>query len=269
MSSELTLGDRMKQYEEASRTYLTNGSPKVLRLDGKAFHTFTRQFKQPYDIAIMNAMCDGAKAVMKEIGGIARMAYIQSDECSIVINDAINSVSQPWFANQVQKMVSVASAVMSVHFSYAIAKATAHDDDLAYVFKPAYFDARIFQLPSVDEVVNNLIWRQQDATRNSISQWSRSMFSHKELQGRNCSEMQDMMMLQKGFNWNDAPTWTKRGVVLYKIPGVANGERTQWIDDMEIPIFTKDRDYIINLFGKQEVSITDTDSIPPRFLKQQ
>lgn len=263
--SEITLGDRMKQYEEATRSYLTNGSPKILRLDGKAFHTFTKQFKQPYDIEIMNAMIVGAKAVMKEVGGIARMSYIQSDECSIVINDAISEGSQPWFANQVQKMVSVASAIMSVHFSNYVNKVSENKDTL----KTAYFDARIFQLPTVDEVVNNLIWRQQDATRNSISQWSRSMFSHKELQGKNCSEMQDMMMVQKKFNWNDAPTWTKRGVVVYKIPGVKDGERTVWIDDMEIPIFTKDRDYITSLYGKTPEENTNTDLIPARFLKQQ
>jgi tRNA(His) guanylyltransferase len=251
--SETTLGDRMKGYEESSRSILTAGVPKIIRLDGKAFHTFTKSFKQPYDPAIMDAMIFAASKVMKEIGGIARMAYIQSDECSIVINDAVTEQSQPWFGNQVQKIVSVAASIMSVNFSIKLSK-------------EAYFDARVFQLPTVDEVVNNLIWRQQDATRNSISQWSRSMFSHKELQGKNCSEMQDMMMLQKNFNWNDAETWTKRGVVVYKIPGQKDGERTVWVEDREIPVFTKDRQYIIDLFGSKQETPT---AIPERFLKVQ
>lgn len=267
MNSEITLGDRMKQYEETSRTILTPGVPKIIRLDGKAFHTFTRGFKQPYDIDIMSSMCTAAKIVMKEIGGIARFAYIQSDECSICINDAITEYSQAWYANQVQKMVSVAASIMSVNFSFSVAKAITHNDDLIYSFKPAYFDARVFQVPSIDEILNNMIWRQQDATRNSISQWSRSMFSHKELQGKNSSEMQDMMM-SKGFNWNDAPTWTKRGVVVYKVPGEQDGQRTTWIEDMEIPIFTKDRDYLKSLFG-ESIGSVETDQLPQRFIKVQ
>lgn len=267
METELTLGDRMKKYEEASRTVLTHGVPKIIRLDGKAFHTFTKSFKQPYDSDIMESMCIAAQAVMKEIGGVARFAYIQSDECSICINDAITDISQPWYANQVQKMVSVSAAIMSVNFSYAITKKISHGDDLSHNFKTALFDSRIFQVPTVGEVLNNMIWRQQDATRNSISQWSRSMFSHKELQGKNSSEMQDMMMA-KGFNWNDAPTWTKRGVVVYKIPGEQDGQRTTWINDYLIPIFTKDRNYISSLFGENKTT-TSEEQIPQRFMKVQ
>jgi tRNA(His) 5'-end guanylyltransferase len=263
MNTEITLGDRMKKYEEASRTVLTHGVPKIIRLDGKAFHTFTKSFKQPYDADIMESMCVAAQAVMKEIGGIARFAYIQSDECSICINDAITDMSQPWYANQVQKMVSVSAAIMSVSFSYAITKKINAPD----VFKTALFDSRIFQVPSIDEVLNNMIWRQQDATRNSISQWSRSMFSHKELQGKNSSEMQDMMM-SKGFNWNDAATWTKRGVVVYKVPGEQEGERTTWVSDYEIPVFTKDREYLKELFGEKKES-SSVEQIPERFMKVQ
>jgi tRNA(His) 5'-end guanylyltransferase len=238
MTTELTLGDRMKAYELATRTVLMNGCPKILRLDGKAFHTFTRKFKQPYDKRIMDAMVNGAISVMKEIGGVARFAYIQSDECTIVLNDSLTENSQPWYANQVQKMVSVSAAIMSVNFSYHLSD---NEDHLAY------FDSRVFALPYEMEMTNNVIWRQQDATRNSISQWSRSLCSHKELQGKSGPEMQDLMM-SKGFNWNDAPTWTKRGVVVYKVPGVKDGERSQWLADDEIPVFTKNRDYLLNLY---------------------
>lgn len=240
MNSETSLGDRMKAYELISRQTLMRGVPKVIRLDGKAFHTFTKQFEQPFDRIIMDAMVNGAISVMKEMGGIARFAYIQSDECSIVINDMISENSQPWYDNQVQKMVSVSAAVMSVNFCEAVS-----------VGKPerryAYFDSRVFALPSEMEMTNNIIWRQQDATRNSISQWARSMLSHKELQGKSGPDMQDMMQA-KGFNWNNAPSWTKRGVVVYKVPGVVDGERTQWIVDDEIPVFTKVREYLLKLY---------------------
>lgn len=240
MSQDQTLGDRMKTYEVISRTELLPRIPKIIRLDGKAFHTFTKKFKQPFDKRIMDSMVKGAMAVMKEIGGIARFAYIQSDECTIVLNDSMSEMSQPWYGNQVQKMASVSAAIMSVNFSYEISDV---EDNLAY------FDSRVFALPNEMEMTNNIIWRQQDAIRNSVSQWARSMFSHKELQGKNVSQMQDMMK-SKGFDWNTAINWTKSGVIVHKIPGVKDGERSQWVAEDDLPIFSKNREMLLKLYGK-------------------
>jgi len=114
-NSKDDLGDRMKAYEAASSTVLINGTPKIIRLDGKAFHTWTKKVKtvQPYDKKLMDGMIYAATAVMDEMGGMARYAYIQSDECSIGLNDAMTIHTQPWFGNKIQKMVSVAASIMS------------------------------------------------------------------------------------------------------------------------------------------------------------
>ena len=225
-----SFGERMKAYENVNRTYLTDGVPKVIRLDGRAFHTFLKNARRPYDPLVIQSMIYGAVNVMKTIGGTARFAYIQSDEVSIGINDKPTIESQPWFGNNVQKMVSISAAVMSVNFSgrYNICRKPIlkvpliKPEDGDYFgkdasFSPAYFDARIFQVPSIIEMHNAILWRQQDASKNSISQYARHFFSHKELEGKNGSEMQDMMHSVHKFNWNDAPTWTKRGVLLYRI----------------------------------------------------
>lgn len=244
------LGERMKAYENVNRTYLTNGTPKVMRLDGCHFHTLLRGAEKPYDKTVMASMIKGATAVMKEIGGSARFAYIQSDEVTVGINDKLTVLSEPWFGNNVQKMVSVSSSIMSVNFSQAFGKT-------------AYFDARIFQVPNVAELHNAVLWRQFDASKNSISQYARSHFSHGKLQGKNGSEMQDMMMNEKGFNWNNAPTWTKRGVLLYRIDRankdaiVEANKNLEIIEgnivvDWEIPKFSEQPDFLPKLFSKTE-----------------
>lgn len=236
-------GNRMKNYEEASRQVLIQGTPKILRLDGKAFHTFLKNAKRPYDEYVMISMIEAAKCVMREIGGSARFAYIQSDECTIVINDKMTIYSEPWFANQIQKIVSIAASIMSVNFSshYNVTKQY-------YDFKPAYFDARFFQVPSIIEMHNCVLWRQFDASKNSISQYARYYFSHKDLQNKNGKEMQEMMMTEKGFNWNDAPTWTKRGVVIYR------DEEMGIVEDWEIPKFNEQTTYLITKYQKDEIS---------------
>jgi tRNA(His) guanylyltransferase len=265
------LGERMKAYENVNRTYLTNGTPKVMRLDGCHFHTLLRGAEKPYDMSVMASMIKGATAVMKEIGGSARFAYIQSDEVTLGINDKLTILSEPWFGNNVQKMVSVAASIMAVNFTQSFndpnTKAKlgipTKTEDSVVQLKPAYFDARVFQVPNVAELHNAVLWRQFDASKNSISQYARSYFSHGKLQGKNGSEMQDMMMAEHQFNWNDAPTWTKRGVLLYRVDRankdaiVQANENLTLIDgnivaDWEIPKFSEQPDFLPKLFSKTE-----------------
>jgi len=220
-----SLGDRMKAYEDAYRIKLIKRAPKIIRIDGKAFHTFLKNADKPFDSLVMTAMRKAAEFVIKEIGGVARFAYLQSDECSILINDALTIETQPWFDNNLQKLVSVAASAFTVGFQ------SLYD-------VPAMFDARAFVLPDIDEVINYFIWRQNDATRNSIRMYASSYFPHSELEGVNNEQAQEMMFKVHGYNWSqDSQTWTKRGFVVTK-RGV----------DLEIPQFTKDREYIKKLY---------------------
>jgi len=245
------MGNRFKAYEAASSMHLIPGTPKIIRLDGKAFHTFTKGCEQPYDWGIMESMFKGAEAVMKEIGGSARLAYIQSDECSIVINDKPRIESSPWFDNNLVKMATVASSIMSVNFSFHYesllkrkeqsAEAWARKPD-PRTFKPAYFDARIFQVPNIWEMHNAILWRQFDAIKNSKSQYARHYFSQKQVHGKNGAEKVNMMKEQYRFDWNTAPTWTKRGIV------VRRGLMGRFEIDSEIPEFKIDKDYLAKLY---------------------
>lgn len=247
------MGDRMKSYELCTSQVLMSGSPKIIRLDGKAFHTWTKKAgcRKPFDKRLMDCMAIAAKAVMKEIGGIARFAYLQSDECTIVINDRLDFNTQPWFSNKVEKIVSVAAAIYSVHFTLAWQELTG---DLI----PAAFDARVFQVPSLAEMHNAVLWRQFDASKNSVSSYAQSMFSHSQLQGKKSAQMQDMMFNEHGFNWNDAPTWSKRGILIGRFTPndvhieqgcgafltVNKSLKEYW----EIPLFNKEQHYLQAIF---------------------
>lgn len=232
-----SLGDRMKtNYEDVYRISLPRRMPYVIRLDGKSFHTFTRGLDRPFDEGMFKTM---ASTTHKLCGGLdqnlriqnAKLAYMQSDEISILCTDYDELGTAAWFDKNIQKMVSVAASMASVHFNHS--KAIHLPTKAAQL---AVFDARTFVLPK-EEVCNYFVWRQQDATRNSIQGLGQKHFSHKELHGLNCNEIQEKLFSEKRINWDDTPTKFKRGMCVVKV-----GE--EWVQDTEIPIFTQDRNYI-------------------------
>ena len=258
-----SLGDRMKQYEYVTRSYLTRKLPVIIRIDGKAFHSFTRGLKKPFDEIFVKSMQDTMKYLCENVQGCV-LGYTQSDEITLVLVDYQNREACSWFDNNIQKMVSVSASMATLAFNNAFWDNSANYinenkiNDMQFIetmYKKlwsAMFDSRVFTLPK-EEVVNCLIWRQQDATRNSIQSVGQANFSHTQLHGKNCSNIQDMLMLEKGINWNDYPTHLKRGSCCIKKPFKINegtdqeAIRNKWIIDTDIPIFTQDKDYINNL----------------------
>lgn len=197
-----------------------------------------------------------------------RRYYVQSDEISLLLTDYDTISTQPWFENNLQKLVSVSASIATLAFNRAFASLTRDlSDKYAYhavtmknlwgerdeknfdAYSTAYsrgatFDSRVFILPK-EEVCNYFIWRQQDATRNSILAVAQSVLSHKEMQGKKCNELQDILFIQKGINWNHFPTIEKRGACIVKTIVDKNGaERREWLVDADIPVFTQDRKYI-------------------------
>jgi tRNA(His) 5'-end guanylyltransferase len=269
-----SLGDRMKEfYENRSKTYLTRRTPVIIRLDGKAFHSFTKGFKRPYDEVFHEAMNNTMKYLCANIQG-CKLGYTQSDEITLLLTDYTTLTTDAWFGYGVQKMCSIAASMATLmfnkYFRDAINKkftGTIEDFDHFKALsmardKGAMFDARCFNIPQ-EEVANCFIWRQQDATRNAIQMLGQTNFTHKELQGKSCSDIQDMLMLQKGINFNDMPAEFKRGVCCVKEEYLleaptseveelvrlhATTPRTRWVLDKEIPIFTQERDYIEKQF---------------------
>lgn len=264
MNKNDNLGNRMKGYENISRYYLTKKTPVIIRIDGKAFHSFTKDFKRPFDDVLIKTMQETAKYLCKNIMG-CKLAYTQSDEISLLLVDYERNESQPWFENNLQKMCSVSASMATMAFNKYFKEEvedfkddrwdekwfyTEKEEELIRAYfkardKGAMFDARAFIIPK-EEVCNYFIWRQQDASRNSIQMVAQSMFSHKELQNKNCKELQELIFQKTGINWNDYNTVYKRGSCIIKESYLTdnNTERTRWIIDKDIPIFTQDRKYI-------------------------
>lgn len=226
-----SLGDRMKGYEGTTQSRLLRRTPVIIRLDGRAFHTWTRSLKKiddlsstPFSSLMSDMMAATTQSLVKGIQN-AVFAYSQSDEISILLRDWDKHETEQWFDGNIQKIVSISAAIASTTFSEHL---TPYD-----CAKIVQFDARVFNLPT-EEVCNYFIWRQQDASRNSVQMLARHYFSHKELHLKNNSQVQDMLMLQKQVNWNDQATWKKRGFCVLNNLFV----------DREIPIFTQDRTYV-------------------------
>lgn len=255
-----SLGDRIKGYEDTFRHHLPMRMPVILRLDGKSFHSYTKGCKKPFDEKLISVMNQTAQKLCEVIQGV-QLAYVQSDEISLLINNYQNLNTESWFGNNIQKMVSIASAIASVEFTnnswqiWAPEKLSPESDPMSTCDfnESAYFDCRAFVLPK-DEVVNYFAWRQQDNTRNSVQMLARSLYSHKECDNKNNSQLQEMCF-QKGKNWNDCPTQFKRGRCLLKqqvMKKTWNPHeqkdvevlRNVWTVDNEIPIFTQDFNYI-------------------------
>lgn len=286
------LGCRMKTfYEQIPKTRLMRRCPVVIRCDGRSFHTFTRKFQKPFDEVLINTMQETMKYLCENIQGCV-LGYTQSDEITLILVDYKKLTSSAFFDYEVQKICSITASMATMAFNKFlkenIDEYSLNNMGTAFILhgetgrlsdkeknilknimiyeeayhKGAMFDARCFNIPK-EEVTNLVYWRQLDATRNSIQMVGQANFSHKELQNKSCNDIQDMLMTQKGINWNNLPTYQKRGsccvknkIIIDNNDGVTvtaqlrntSKPENEWIIDKEIPIFKGEgRDYIDRL----------------------
>ena len=241
-----SLGDRIKSdYEDRTRFSLPRRSYTIIRIDGKAFHTYTKGLVKPFDDGLMEDMDLTAMYLCKNIMG-SKFAFVQSDEISILLTDFEEIGTQSWFDSNLQKICSVSASMSTRIFNECRLKRNGLEK-----MRWAEFDSRVFQIPQKTEVENYFIWRQKDSTRNSISSVAQSLYSHKELNNKNSDEQQELIF-QKGINWNDYASKYKRGRIIiketYKKEPEENDKseesiRTRWIT-VEVPIFTQNREFI-------------------------
>ena len=259
-----SLGNRMKEnYENRAKTKLIRRMPVIIRLDGKAFHTFTRGFAKPFDARLMETMQETTLELCKSIQGCV-FGYTQSDEITLVLVDYATLDTDAWFDYEVQKLCSISAAMCTLIFNRLFARKVnefikehsnvARDKEtygnvsdqvekLISTYKKAVirgglFDSRCFNIP-IEEVTNCVLWRQKDAERNSVSSLAQAYFTHKELQNKKSNQMQDMLMEKYGINWNNLEIPQKRGTAVIK------NDHNEWVIDKEMPILTGDgREYI-------------------------
>lgn len=220
-----SLATRMKDYEAATEINLNPSQPAILRLDGHAFSKFTAPFAKPFDERLHTAMVRTC-ANLLDAWPAATLAYTQSDEITLVFPRGVGH-----FNDRVMKITSLAAGFCSVHFHSHLATALAETPEPAVqgfnaekngAGSPApplpYFDGRMFNVPSVEECLNNVLWRcRGDAVRNSVSAFARSLFSTKQMHGKNKDEMIEMAKREKGLFYEESvPRWALEGSIVKK-----------------------------------------------------
>ena len=270
-----SLGTRMKTYyEEVPKFRLYKRTPVAIRIDGKAFHTFTRGFKKPFDEILIKSMQQTMLYLCENIQGCV-LGYSQSDEITLILQDYKTLTTSAWFDYEIQKICSISASMATMAFNKYFEQNVYDDNPLGSVNsencelvntyinaikKGAMFDARCFNIPK-EEVTNLIFWRQLDAARNSVQMVGQAYFSHKELQNKSCSDIQDMLMEKYNINWNDFPTTQKRGSCAVRMtiqnPNVDPKDgaypRDVWCIDNEIPQFKGEgRKYIEKLINFEE-----------------
>jgi tRNA(His) guanylyltransferase len=272
--SKDSLGDRMKKYENVTRYILPPRTYTLLRVDGRAFHTWTRGLHKPYDLQLMSCMDAAAVALCEAIAN-TRFAFVQSDEISLLATDFATEATAPWFDGVIQKWASVSAAIAGAAFNKAVHECMVAYEEFRRAGFPnveeviklgqvgekkipnAEFDARVFTIPDFIEVENYFIWRQKDAERNSVSMLAQHYASAKQLHGKKRDEQHEIIYAA-GDNWAKHPVAFKHGRVIRKSTvaewgkdlgvqpklecyAVAGGN---WFVDNETPVFVRDRQYL-------------------------
>jgi len=210
------LGDRMKKhYENRTRYYLPRRTYTIVRLDGRAFHTYTRDLAKPFDAGLVTTLRAVAEVLCAEVNGTC-LAYLQSDEISLVVTDFRSAQTEAWFDGNVQKIASVTASLAAAHFNR-----------LRPNERVAAFDSRVFTIPDPVEVANYLIWRQRDWVRNSIRMLGSAYLTSSEMHGLTGNEVQDRLFREHGVNWNDTPAHLKRGSL---VKPVLTSEDVTYVD---------------------------------------
>ena len=268
------IANRMKEfYETVPKTKLMRRCPVVIRIDGRSFHSWTRGFDKPFDEVLIKSMQDTMKYLCENVQGVV-LGYCQSDEISLILVDYKKLNSSAFFDYEVQKVCSITASMATMAFNKYFQKKVDgyfdyfleswnHDEKDEKLFdsyfksinKGAMFDSRCFNIPK-EEVTNYIYWRQLDCIRNSVQMVGQANFSERELHKKNREQIKEMLITQKGINWEDLPAYQKYGSCCVKEKyqceniDIKDGAviRTRWVIDKNIPVFKNEgRQYIERL----------------------
>jgi len=222
---EAPLSIRMKKYEDVNRYYLPSKQPVIIRVDGKAFHSYTKQSwcERPFSDILVKTFQQTTIAVCEQLMNCC-IAYHQSDEVTFFLKDYERIEQQQLFAGNIQKISSTIASKFTAYFNkYMIENLLAANKDISKL-KLAEFDARCYTVP-LHEVINCFIWRQRDAMKNSVSQYADSFFSSKQLHKKNTEDKKQLIRDTNKGDWDSLPLYIQRGTFFKKI-------------DLELPLDT-------------------------------
>lgn len=249
----MNLQERQKNYESFSDYSLTPRLPVIIRVDGKNFSNITRKCDKPYDPIIQAALVDAAAFAISDMQG-AVFAYTQSDEITFILRNDQSLESTPWFQNRLLKISSITSSLVTLAFNNFL---NLKGVSLA---GPALFDCRVFVVPSITEAVNNIIYRQGDCVKNSVSSAAQNLLTQKlgtsialkSLFKKKTDEKRKLVKEVCNIDFDEYfPSSFRHGVGIYKVPTLINKEnniiRNKWFKDWDLPLFIENKPFISNL----------------------
>ena len=209
MKTKDSLGDRMKRYEaQGTEDRMIPGLPVLVRLDGMAFHTFTKGLQRPFDGRFSLCMIEAMTALVNKYN--ADLAYTQSDEITLYFENADVHTPMP-FDGRKHKLISAFASCATGAFIRGVNNNLPMKTHL-----DPQFDCRIWHVPNTIEVYHSFLWREDDATKNSLSMAAQSLYTQKELHKKGRTELHDLLHA-KGVNWNDYPAFFKRGTYARRV----------------------------------------------------
>lgn len=266
MGKNKSLSSRMKDYESCYGFKIPNRSYVIIRLDGKGFSKYTKNFDKPFDDMLSNVMDTATIELCKYM--TPAFAYTQSDEVSLVFSTIDNIDAEMDFDGKLQKFCSISASKMTAAFNKKMLEMLALsmpcESLVAAIFSnqlpqiDAVFDSRVFVIPDIREVSNYFVWRQQDCTRNSVSMAAHALLGHSATMNKSSDEKQEMLFQEKGINWNDYAVKYKRGTVIKKTQIFIDGAegpvaRNKWLPDYKTPIFSQETEYLYKLIPTIEI----------------
>lgn len=227
-------GNRMKSYENIGNNLkLIANLPVIIRLDGNKFSTLSKLLKleKPFDQKFTDVMQKTTEFLIKNNPKCV-LAYTQSDEITLVFKDTYEDPVD--FDRRIQKICSITASKCSVYFNKLLKEAFPENDQIGTEIFPV-FDSRVFNVPNWTEVSNSVLWRESDATKNSIQSAGQELLGHQEIQGLSNKAVQKKLLLTANTNWNDYPDHFKKGSYYVRVQSKDYPERTVINSDVKIP----------------------------------
>ena len=252
----IPIGDRHKTYEFAYDHTIIRRVPIIIRVDGRSFSKVTRRIRRPYCEKMMNLMSLTMLETIKLMDG-AVFGYQQSDEITFVLKNDQELDTEPWFGNRIQKIVGVTASTVTYFFNEILSEM----EDPPELIGQTTFDARVFAVPDYSEAVNNLVFRQQDCSRNSLTAAAYAEFGQKFgkktayrlLHEKGSAQRRELLLDECGIDFDTYyPLSFRHGIGAYRAPHLVETEegqvtRQKWILDFELPNFTDDRDFVMGI----------------------
>lgn len=162
------LAKAMKEMERASRTFLTNEMPIVVRVNGRPFPQADKNITQPPETIHQKAMKNTMLALCHHIQDCC-LGYTFGNEISFLLFR--QDGKGVWFDGDTEKITSSVAGLATLTFYKELAQCAnkankKHCDETT--IQKFYFTATAFNLPlkSVDDY---FLWRQNECIRKSVT----------------------------------------------------------------------------------------------------